>query len=209
MLLTKPRSRNSTSSSGTLGGHVERRGDLVGDQERRVDHGREHHHDPLLHPARELDREAVENVAREPDQVEPAPQLGHDRVERHVSRREQVAGDRPDSPGRVEGAQRVLRDDRDLLEPELVHADVVPDRELATVQLDVAVHVPHARVHADQALAERRLAAPRLPGQTHDLAVGDLERRTVDGLHVAAQRLVVDGQVLDAEAHVTAPAAWG
>src|SRR5262249_20387591 len=63
--------------------------------------------------------------------------------------------------------------------------------------------VAHARVHPDQALAERRLARARLAREPHDLAVRDLERRAVDRLHVAAQRAVVDGQVVDGEAHFT------
>ena len=60
------------------------------------------------------------------------------------------------------------------------------DRELDAVEHDAAVDVAHAAVEPDQALAERRLAAARLAGEPHDLAVGDRERDAVERLHVAA-----------------------
>ena len=47
----------------------------------------------------------------------------------------------------------------------------------------------------DQAVAQGRLAAARLAGQAHDLAVGDLERHPVEGLDVAGEGPVVDPQV--------------
>ena len=57
---------------GLLRRHVECRRDLVGDQERRVEDRREHHHDALLHPARELDRVAVEHVVGQADELRAA-----------------------------------------------------------------------------------------------------------------------------------------
>ena len=57
---------------GPLGRDVERGRHLVGDQQRRVEEGREHHHDALLHPARELDRESLEHVLGQPDELRAA-----------------------------------------------------------------------------------------------------------------------------------------
>ena len=73
---------------------------------------------------------------------------------------------------------------------------------VARVELDGAADVAHAPVEADQALAERRLAAARLARQAHDLAVGDLERDVVERPHVAGQRAVVHLQAVDAQAHI-------
>ena len=76
--------------------------------------------------------------------------------------------------------------------------------------VDVAADVAHARVEADQALPERRLAAAGLAGEPHDLAVRERERDAVERLHVAGERAVVDPQVVDEQAHrITSPAASG
>ena len=187
---------------GLLGGDVERGRQLVGDQERRIEECREHHHDALLHPAGELDREAVENVGREPDQRQPALQLGQLLVVGDAAGPEEIGGEPADLPGRVESALRVLRDQRDLAEAEAVHRRVVRDRQLGPVERDGAVDVAHPPVEADEALRERRLPAARLARQAGDLAVADREGDTVDRSHVAVERPVADLQVLDREAHV-------
>jgi hypothetical protein len=96
-------------------------------------------------------------------------------------------------------------DDRDLLVPERVHRAVIGQRQHAPVERDGAAHVAHAAVQPDQALAERRLAAAGLAREPHDLAVVDFERDAVERPDVAAERAVVHGQVIDAEAHLTAP----
>ena len=83
----------------------------------------------------------------------------------------------------------------------LVHRLEVPDRELGTVERRGPADVLHAAGEVDEAVAQARLAASRLAGETHDLAVGDPEGDTVDGLHVAAQRPVVDLEIVDLEAH--------
>ena len=115
---------------------------------------------------------------------------------------EQLVDQPPDLARRVERAQRVLRDERDLAEAEAVHRRVVADRQLRPVELDAAPDVLHAAVEADEALAERRLAAAGLAREPDDLAVRDREGDAVDGLHVAVQRAVVHAQVVDAQAHV-------
>ena len=51
----------------------------------------------------------------------------------------------------------------------------------------VPADVLHPAVQADEAVAERGLAAARLARQAHDLAVGDLERGAIDRLHVARE----------------------
>ena len=158
-----------------LGGDVEGRGDLVGDQQRGVQQGRDDHDHALLHPARELDRVAVQHLRVEPDQLQAAQQLVADPGQPHAPRLQQLGHQRADPPGRVHGAHGVLGDDRDLLEPEAVHGHVVPDGELLAVQLDAAADVAHAAVQADQALAEGRLAAAGLAGQPDQLAVGHPE----------------------------------
>ena len=53
-----------------LRSHIQRRGDLVGNEQRRVEHARDHHDHALLHPARELDRVQLQHVAR---QAAPGP----------------------------------------------------------------------------------------------------------------------------------------
>ncbi len=163
-----------------LGRDVERGGQLVGDQQRRVHQRREHHHDALLHPARQLDRVPVEDAVVEADEREAAAQLGKRLVVGDAARVEQLGDHPPDLPDRVERAHRVLRDDRHLAEPEGVHGAVVDDRQLDAVELHRPFHDVHAPVEPDEALAERRLAAARLAGETHDLAVGDGERDAVE-----------------------------
>ena len=70
------------------------------------------------------------------------------------------------------------------------------------VELDRALDHAHPPVEPDQALAERRLAAARLAGDAHDLAVGDGEADAVERADVALQGAVVDAQVVDGEGHV-------
>jgi hypothetical protein len=184
-----------------LGGDVQGGGDLVGDQQRGVQQGRQHHHHALFHPARQLDRVALQHLLRQLDQVQAAAQLVPHGAEADAPRLQQL-GDHPaDLAGGVHRAHRVLRDDGDLLEPEAVHPGIVGDGQLLAVQLDGAADVAHAAVQADQALAEGGLAAAGLPHQPHDLAVGDGEGDVVQRLHVAAQRPVPDLEVVDAEAH--------
>ena len=65
--------------------------------------------------------------------------------------------------------------DRDLVEAEAVHGLAVIDGQLRAVEHDAAADVAHAAVEADEAVAQRGLAAARLAGEAHDLAVGDLE----------------------------------
>ena len=181
---------------------VERGGQLVGDQERRVEERREHHHDPLLHAAGELDRVALEHVLGEPHDREPAHELGPHRLEARTARLEEV-GDQPsDAPRRAEGAHRVLRHDRDLPEPVLGHCPVVLDGQRLSLERDRAAHVLHAALEPDEALPERGLPASRLAREPHDLPVGDREADAVERLHVAAQGAVVDTQVVDDQAHV-------
>src|SRR5262245_50167398 len=88
-------------------------------------------------------------------------------------------------------------------ESECVHRLRVADRQLCVVEPHRAADQPHAAVEADETLAERRLAAARLAGKSHDLAVGDVEADVVERPDVPAERPVVDGQVLDREAHVS------
>jgi hypothetical protein len=84
-----------------------------------------------------------------------------------------------------------------------------PDGQLDAVEDHPARDVLHPPVDPDQAVAERRLAAARLAGQAHDLAVGDLEGDPVERLDVARQGPVVDPEVGDLEAHLRIPAAGG
>jgi hypothetical protein len=186
---------------GPLARDVERRGDLVRDQERRVEQGREDHHGPLLHPAGELERIHPQHRSRQPDEIEPALELRPDRGEGDASRLEQVPRDPADLARGIQRAHRVLRHDRDLLEAEGVHPAVVPDRQLPAVELHPPLDVAHAAVEADEALGERRLAAAGLAGEPHDLAVRDAERDPVERLAVALQGPVVHAQVLDRDGH--------
>ena len=170
---------------GLLGRDVERRGELVCDQEAGVEEGRENHHDPLFHPARELDREALEDVLVEADEREAAGQLRKAVVVALAAGGEQLTDQLADLPRRVERAHRVLGDERDLAEPVAVHRPVVGDRQLRAVEHDTALDVAHAPVEPDEALPERRLAAAGLAGEPHDLAVRDREGDAVERLHVA------------------------
>ena len=185
-----------------LGRHVERRGELVGNQERWVQQCREHHHDPLLHPAGQLDRVAVEDAVVQADEGQPAAQLGERLVEADAPRAEQLRDHPADLPDRVEGAHRVLRDDRHLAKAEGVHGAVVGERQLDSVEPHRPLDDAHPPVEPDQALAERRLAAAGLTRETHDLAVRDGEGDAVERTDVAAQGAVVDAQVVDREGHV-------
>ena len=97
--------------------HVERRGGLVGDQDRRVARQRKGDHHALAHAARELVRVGVEPVAGawDPDLVE---QLDGTLARLLVGQRLvllDLLGDlRPDLENRVQRGHRVLEDHRDL-----------------------------------------------------------------------------------------------
>ena len=83
----------------------------------------------------------------------------------------------------------------------MVHLALVVDGERDAVQGHGSADVLHPAFDADQAVAERGLAAARLAGKAHDLAVGDAERDAVQRLDVAGERSVVDPEVRDLEAH--------
>ncbi len=180
---------------------VERRGDLVGDQERRVEQRRDDHHRPLLHAARELDRIEAEHAGIESDELEPPQELRLQRPVVEAAGLEELLEHPADPPRRVERAHRVLRDDRDPGEAVLVHRLEVPDRERRSVELDRAADVLHATREVHEAVPEARLPAPGLAGDAHDLAVRDREGDVVDRANVAAHGAVVHLQVGDVEAH--------
>src|SRR5918993_1505522 len=184
-----------------LGGYVQGPGEPPGDQQRGVEQGRDDHHHALLHPARELDRVALQHLGVEPDQLQAAQQLLQLTLEPDPPGLEQLGHHAADAPGRVHGAHGVLGDDRDLLEAEAVHPFGVPDGQLLAVQLDRPADVAHAAVQPDQALAQGRLAAAGLAGQPDQLAVANGEADPVQGLHVAAQGPVPDLEVVDLEGH--------
>ena len=187
---------------GLLRRDVERRGELVRDQERRVEERGEHHHHPLLHPAGELDRVAVEHGVVEPDERQSPAELRERLVVGDAAGMEQFRDHPPDLANRVEGAHRVLRNDRDLAVAERVHRLVVGERQLLAVEVHRPLDHAHPPVEPDQALAQRGLATARLAREAHDLAVGDREGDPVEGANVAAEGAVVDAEVVDREAHV-------
>jgi hypothetical protein len=82
-------------------------------------------------------------------------------------------------------------------------AEVVADRELLAVELDASGDVTHPRVHPDQLLPSVDLPQPDSPASPMISPSAISNDAPSDGLHVAAERLVVDRQAVDAEAHLS------
>ena len=182
---------------------VERRRDLVGDQQRRVQQRREHHHRPLLHAARELDRVHPEHVLREADESRGGARAP---ARRSRTRRPSTRAARSISLPTLRVGLRALIAYCGTSETSLKRCLFIARVSSSGSPRGRARPRRSTRrmraVHPDQALAERRLAAARLACEAHDLAVGDLEADAVERLHVAAERAVVDAEVVDLNAHV-------
>jgi ABC-type oligopeptide transport system ATPase subunit len=160
--------------------HVERRDGLVGDVELGVQGQRPRDPDPLPLAARELVRIAVVVLGREAHELE---QLGHVALDlaavADVVDAQRIADDRAHPLARVERSVRVLEDHLHLPAQRL---------QLAAGELgDVAaLEVDRARgelEQADDAAAERRLAATRFAHEPECLAGSHLEADAVHGVH--------------------------
>ena len=168
--------------------HVERRGGLVGDHQRRPARERQRDHHPLALAARELVRVGALDARRQPDGAE---QLGDPR--RHVGRlrlrlvqpdrRRDLAADALD---RVERVHRALEDERDMapaheLHPALgaaVDVDRVP--AVGRVQRDRPLLLERGGQQPHQRQRGRALAAARLPRQPERLAARQRQVDAVD-----------------------------
>ena len=147
-----------------LGGHVQGRGHLVGDQQRRVEQRGHDDRHPLPHAARQLEGVLVEHVLGQADQLESALQLGHHLAPvLDVVRLEQVGDQLADLPGGGQRGHRVLRHQRDLGHPQRPHRPGIRDRQLPAVHGHRAAGRLHPLVQVDEGVAEGRLAAARTP----------------------------------------------
>src|SRR4051812_49126212 len=161
--------------------HVESGHRLVRDDQLRVERERARHPDALALAARELVREAVVVLGVEPDllhQLLHAP-LAPALALVDVVDLERVGDDRADRLARVERRVRVLEDHLHLA-PQRLQLLAVEPRDVAPAVLDRAARrVEQAR---DQARG-RALAAAGLPHDPERLALHDVERHAVDGMH--------------------------
>ena len=172
-----------------LDGDVERRGDLVADEQRRLGDERARDRDALALAAAQLVRVPRHDEGTQPhtlegrrDAVRELPVL---EVEEEAQR---LADDLPDRLARVERVVRALEDVLEIPPRALVAVACAPRKELA-VERDLAGEVA---VQARDAAGQRRLAGARLADQRQALArldrQVDVEQhlpRAVRGVHSA------------------------
>ena len=176
---------------------VERRDRLVEDDQLRVESERPRDADPLPLAARELVREAVRVLRREPDRpqqlVHPGAPL---RAVIATVDAERLADDVADRHARVERRVRVLEDDLHL-PAHLAHLAPTEVRDVAPVEDDLA----RRRLdQLDQRAREGRLAAAGLADEPERLARAQCQVDAVDGVDLADRALEdagPDREVLD------------
>ena len=186
-------------------GDVERRGDLVGDQQRGLVQQRDGDHDALAHAARELVGMAVEALGGVGD-ADPGKRFGDPLAQLAlglvVARVGALRGDHllADGERRVETGERVLKDHGDgfatqsaqLAQGEAGH--VAPfDEHVAAGEGAVR------RQQAHQGGAQRRFAAARLADHADDLAPAHLEADVGQRRQAARVGVVDDLKVFDTQ----------
>ena len=176
---------------------------LVGDDDLGVQHGRDRHDRPLLHPSGQLVRIAPRDGGRQPDLgqllhdpgiellLRPAGRLvGEDRVDHLVF----------DAHHRVERVHRALRHEGDVAQADLAERVVIEGEEILVAEehppADDAAGRPG---HPHERRRHRRLAGTRLPDEPEALAGAQLERDMIHGRDVAGVRPVDDLELLDPE----------
>jgi hypothetical protein len=180
---------------------------FVGDEHLRLGRQRAGEHDALPLAARELVREAVEEIdsRREPHQLQQTRRPGF----RFVGAADPVIDERlrermADALARVERRVRVL--EHHLRERALASRGELL-RGLASVDRDASESGSASRRRA----AERRLAAAALADQREDLAARDVDRHVVDRAHAraSAERAAAYGERLARRRHMNAGVARG
>ena len=190
-----------------LDGDVERRGRLVGDQQRRLADQRHRDHHALAHAARHVVRKIVDALRRrgDPHQVEHL-----DRARSRGARRHRAVGqDRlddllADGVDRIERGHRLLEDHRHLAAAQpaaLVgrkpqHVAIAEQHRLG---LDLARRARHQAHHRERRHA---LAAAGLADKADRASAGNAEADAVDGAEQAAIRREVGLQPTNLEERV-------
>src|SRR3954447_5933165 len=184
-----------------LDDHVERGRRLVRDEQLRAQHKGEGDHDPLPHAAGELVRVLTEARRRDSHPSERLKRAAADLAVAHLrfvllQRLLEVV---LDPHQRIETRHRLLEDEAEVGPTKLAellrgHADEVP----AAID-DRAVGFCALREQSEDPASERRLAAPRLPDETDDLAFVDRQRDAVDGAYGSSRRPVVDAEAADVD----------
>ena len=174
--------------------HVERADGLVEDDELGLERERAGDPDALALPAGELVREAAEVLALQADAVQ---QLGRARRDLRLVdavQRERRADDLADPLARVQRRERVLEDHLHLA-PDGLELRAAGLRDVGAAEADRAAgRVEQAHERARQ----RRLAAARLADEAERLALAQVQRDVVDGVHVG-DRAVEQQPLLDRE----------
>src|SRR6185437_14621067 len=186
-----------------LRGHVERRGRLVGDEDRGLQCKRHRDHRALALAAGELMREAPEEPPRlgkldrleELDDALGALRLRHRRVHR-----EHLVDLVANALQRVERRHRLLEDHRDEAPAQLAHAlrrrpqqVLAAEEDLARARAHAVGEQPHHRARS------HRLAGARLPDQAQNLVAMQLEAHVAHGMAAIRALGKVDGEAADLE----------
>ena len=181
--------------------HVERRRRLVRDQHFGITRESHRNRGALTHATRELVREAVGALGRDPDGLQQLRRLAAcGRALAAVVELDRLDDLRADRSYRIERVHRALEDDCK------VDPAVRPDRLLAPREYVLAVEQDpprRARVRRQQAHCRqrgRRLAAARLADKPEPLAGVDGQRDALDGVQLAAVlEIEPDMEILDLE----------
>ena len=184
-----------------LGGHVERRGRLVGDQDLGVAGQRRGDRDALAHAARELERVAlggavvVDPHLREPPTRCRAPFAARQADAACPSRLLDLVAA---APQRVQHGERVLQDERDPRAPQAGAPALAQGEHVVVAHEHAARRVDAAREQPDQRPCGHRLAAAGLADDRDCLARSDVEidprddllADPVDSLQIRSSRAI-------------------
>src|SRR5712692_868918 len=175
---------------------VERRGDLVADQEGRLRRQRPRDRDPLPLAARELGRKPRGESPRQPHPLQELADLAI----RVATREPPEYAERPHDRGahvmaRVEGLERILENDLDPA------AHVERPRARLAGQGDAVEHDSSSgrSVQARDAAPDRGFAAPRLSDESDALTRPDRERDAADSRALGTAAAVLSLEVDDLE----------
>ena len=186
-----------------LDGHVEGRGRLVGDEQRRVAGERHGDHGSLAHPARQLVRIAVDlrGGVGHPHLGQKVHGTGAGLPPRQFHMGADLLLDLPaDRIDRRHGAHRILEDHGDLV------AAHMPQRGPGQADEFLALVADRARQDRVRVVDQphdgegrQRLAGARFPHNGQDLALGNGEGDVLDRLEEAALGAERDAEMVDLE----------
>ena len=185
-----------------LGGHVERGGGLVGDQQHGFEHQRHGDHDALALAARKLVRIGGIDAfrIRDADATQHGKRLfpPRRRAERSV-RRQHFVDLIPAGHHRIEGGHRLLEDHRHARGTEIPQPRLAREQDLLALEPHGADGSQRPRQQAHHGLRRHRFSGARLADQAHDLAPVHGEAYIAYRMRALPARRQSNGEMRDLE----------